>query len=188
MNRTNHLVAWLIAIACVAIVAAAHTLTGESPDLVERHVALGTVGQVDESRWLSVTKLRVGEVWYSGDRIQARTDAIFLVLDVTIENTRFARGQWHTEGRSASGRSFLPVSDLDMPDAGYRQDTAVVFELSPEDLAGFEVLFYSREVAYALDDELVVDLGLTPDAAAALAAEHGHDVVKVETQAEEAIG
>lgn len=187
MNRTNRLVSWLIAIGCVAVVVTAHAWLGERPSLIERHVSLGALGAVDEATNVRVSKVHVGQVWYLDDAVRARTESVFLVLDVTVETALHPRGSRHTVGIAADGRTFAPLEDADIPDQGFLQDSTIIFELSPDDVAGFRVGFYTREIAYARDPELIVDLGLDPATAAGLLADHRHDTVKSERHPQEAI-
>ncbi len=173
----NRMLSWLIALACVGMVIIGYSALGEPSDLIQRRVAIQTTGAVDDSVSVRVNTVRVGQAYSIDDKLRLRTQALLLVVNTTIENHRGRDGNFRVFGY-ANGRTFQQTHGVvTVPEPGYSATGDILFELDPADLAGFELGFSTRATFYALDTELIVDLGLDPAEADQLIAEHRFDRV-----------
>ena len=157
----NGLVAVL---ACLAMIGL-HAYTGETPDAHTTRVALGKPGRLYDST-ATVNSWSIGQSLYHDGVFAGRTGAIFLAVNLTVVNRGAQRGTGWQVGGTANGRSFAAGDPLTMPEPGFRITQAVVFELSPDDLAGFTLTILDRAPIYAYDPRLEIDLGISASAAA----------------------
>ncbi len=155
----------LIAVlACLAMIGL-HTWLGETPREHTTRVALGKPGRLYDST-ITVNSSTIGQALYSDNLFVGRSGVIFLAVNVTIATDGTRRSLDWTVGGESNGRSFAARDPITVPEPGFRITQDVVFEISPDDLAGFTLTVLDRGPIYAYDPQLEIDLGVTPDAAA----------------------
>lgn len=175
MNRrwANGLVAVL---ACLAMIGL-HASTGDEPHERITRVAVGQPGRLDDST-ITVNSSTTGQVLYADDVFQGRSGVIFLAVNVTVATDGLRRSTDWTVGGAANGRTFASLDPITVPEPGFRITQDLVFELSPDDLAGFRLTVLSRAPIYAYDPQLEIDLGIGPDAAAELVEKQRYATVR----------
>lgn len=159
----NGLVAVL---ACLAMIGL-HAYTGDEPHERITWVAVGKPGRLYDST-ITVNSSTIGQELYVDSVSRGRSGVIFLAVNVTVATDGLQRSTDWTVGGAANGRTFAALDRITVPEPGFRITQDVVFELSPDDLAGFSLTVLARAPIYAYDPQLDIDLGITPDAAAAL--------------------
>lgn len=168
---------WLVAVLACAAMIGLHAYSGDFPREQVTRVALGKPGRLYDAT-VTVNSSTVGQVLYSDQVFVGRTPVIFLSVNVTIvADGRHKQVDWKVGGVS-NGRTFAALDPLFTPAPGFRITQDVVFELSPDDLAGFTVTFLSRAPIYAYDPQLEIDLGLTASGAAELVEKNRYAVVR----------
>ena len=159
MNR-RRLSHWLIAVlACLAMIGL-HTVSGEAPDADVRTVDVGRAGRLYNST-VTVNGWTIGQVLYTGDVFVGRSSVLYLAVNVTVTTEGPRNSASWQVGGTANGRRFATEGPIVVPQPGFRITQDVVFELSPDDLAGFTVTFLDRAPIYAYDPQLNVNLGVT---------------------------
>lgn len=172
--------AWLIAVlACLAMVGL-HAYTGDAPHESVRRVELGQPGRLYDTT-VAVNSWRIGQVLYTDDRFVGRTGVTFLAVNVTLVTDGAQRRPTWQVGGEAGGRTFAARGPLAVPEPGFRITQDVVFELSPDDLAGFSVTFLDQGVIYAYDPRIDVSLGITAERASEVGRAARYDTVRAVT-------
>lgn len=162
MRRWSH--ALVAVLACLAMIGL-HASAGAPPDEHVIRVALGKPGRLYDST-VTVNSTTIGQVLYADTVFVGRTPVIFLAVNITIVTDGRRRSPNWQVGGTANGRTFAARDPLAVPEPGFRITQDVVFEIGPDDLAGFTVTFLDRAPIYAYDPQLSIDLGIAPDAAA----------------------
>ncbi len=165
MNRrwANGLVAVLACLAAIGL----HAYTGDEPQERITRVAVGKPGRLYDST-VTVNSSTIGQTLYTDDVLVGRSGVIFLAVNVTVATDGLRRSNDWTVGGAANGRTFAARDPITVPEPGFRITQDVVFELSPDDLAGFALTVLARAPIYAYDPQLEIDLGVTAGAAAEL--------------------
>lgn len=163
-------------LACLAMIGL-HAYTGEEPHERITRVAAGKPGRLYDST-ITVNSSAIGQVLYGDDVFMGRSAVIFLAVNVTVVTDGLRRSTDWTVGGAANGRTFAALDPLTVPEPGFRITQDLVFELSPDDLAGFSLTVLSRAPIYAYDPQLEIDLGITPDAAADLVEKQRYATVR----------
>ncbi|MFT4295272.1 MAG: hypothetical protein QM582_07655 [Micropruina sp.] len=170
---THGLVAVL---ACLAMVLL-HGFTGEFPHEQVTRTDLGKPGRLHDST-VTVNSSTIGQLLYEDSVFVGRSPVVFLAVNVTIATDgRQKSSSWQVSG-AANQRSFAARQPLWLPEPGFRITQDVVFELSPDDLAGFTVRFLDRAPIYAYDPAIEVDLGISAADAAALLEQNRYATVR----------
>lgn len=161
-RRWSHVM--VAVLACLAMIGL-HAYTGQAPDEHVTRVAVGKPGRLYDTT-VTVNSIATGQVLYSDTVFVGRTPVIFLAVNVTIVTDGLRRSTNWQVGGTANGRTFAASEPITVPEPGFRITQDVVFEIGPDDLAGFTVTFLDRAPIYAYDPQLAIDLGITADAAA----------------------
>ncbi len=163
---TRRLSGWLVAlVTCVAMVAL-HAYTGEFPHSSVQQVAIRQTGRLYGST-ITVNSWTIGQVLYEDDAFVGRSGVMFLAVNLTLatDSAREPSSRWQVGGTS-NGHTLAPREGVRPPQPGFTRTQDVVFELNPDDLAGFTLTVLDRAPIYAFDPELWIDLGITPQQAA----------------------
>ncbi|HEY3006084.1 MAG TPA: hypothetical protein VGJ44_27295 [Kribbellaceae bacterium] len=100
-----------------------------------------------------------------------KTDGIFVAVEFEVEGRKKKGSAGEATLRSDSGTVYTPVnqligSSLDIPAPGFVEQSALVFEVNPDDLAGLTFWVRPQAVITVTTEDYAVDLGL-PDQASA---------------------
>lgn len=157
---------WLLAVvACLAMIGL-HAFTGEFPQESVRQVQLGQAARLYGST-ITANSWTIGQVLYEDDRFVGRSGVMFLAVNVTVatDSPQELRSEWQVGG-TANGHTLAARADLRPPQPGFTRTQDVVFELNPEDLAGFTLTVLDRAPIFAFEPQLNIDLGITAQHAA----------------------
>ncbi len=149
----------LASLVCVALIAL-HAFIGEAPHERTTRVAVGQAGRLYDST-VVVNSSTIGQVLYTDGSFTGRSGVIFLAVNVTIATDGLQRSSGWTVTGTANGRTFASDEPITLPQPGFRTTRDLVFELSPDDLAGFALIVLDRAPIYAYDPQLEIDLGIT---------------------------
>lgn len=163
-------------VACLAMLGL-HAWLGETPQEQTTRVTVGKPGRLYDST-ITVNSSTIGQALYSDSLFVGRSGVIFLAVNVTIATDGARRSVDWTVGGESNGRTFAARDPITVPEPGFRITQDVVFELSPDDLAGFSVTVLDRAPIYAYDPQLEIDLGITPDGAAELVEKDRYAVLR----------
>ncbi len=182
-RRLDH---WLIAVvACLAMVGL-NAFTGDFPQEAVRRVEVGQAGRLYDST-VTVNSWTIGQVLYQDDLFVGRSAVVFLAVNVTVATDGQERNTSWKAGGSNGVRTFTPRDPVQVPQPGFRLTQDVVFELNPDDLAGFTATFLVRPPIYAFDPQVNVPLGITGEQAATAIEASRYDTVKAVTGRPEVI-
>ena len=177
---------WLLAlVACLAMVGL-HAYTGERPQEAVRSVPVGQPGRLYDTA-VTVNSWRIGQVLYSDERFIGRSGVVFLAVNVTLATDGPQRRVTWQVGGEVGDRTFAPRERLSIPEPGFTITQDVVFELDPDDLAGFTITFLDRAPIYAYDPQVDVPLDISPERAAEVVAASQYDTVRAVTGRAEVI-
>lgn len=158
--RARLLPGLLALLVCVAMVGL-HAYTGEFERVSVTRVQLGKPGRLYDTT-VTVNSSAIGQVLYQNTSFQGRSGALYLAVNVTLVTDGLEQSHNWKVGGVSNGRTFRPLDPLFVPQPGFTRTQDIVFELSPDDLAGFTVTFLNRAPIYAFDPQLNVDLEITP--------------------------
>jgi hypothetical protein len=156
---------WLIALIACAAMIGLHAYTGEAGHVAVRPAAVGQSARLYGST-VVVNGWSIGQVLYSDDVFVGRTGVIYLAVNITVATDGAERSTSWAVGGESNGRTFAVDDPASVPEPGFRRTQDVVFELNPDNLAGFTVTFLDQAPIYAYDPQVNVNLGITPQAAA----------------------
>ena len=173
-RRVAH--ALVAVLACLAMVTL-HGYTGEFPREQVTRVAVGKPGRLYDST-VTVNSSSIGQVLYEDAVFVGRTPVLFLAVNITVTTDGARKSSSWQVGGAANGRTFAARQPPSVPEPGFRISQDVVFEISPDDLAGFTVTFLDRAPIYAYDPAIEVDLGITAQGLPALLAKDRYGTVQ----------
>lgn len=174
IRRFGH---WLVALLACAAMIGRHAYTGEFGHVDARRATIGQTARLYAST-VVVNGWSIGQVLYSDDAFVGRTGVIYLVVNVTVATDGSERSTSWKVGGESNGRTFAVDDSLFVPEPGFQRRQDVVFELSPDDLAGFTVTFLDQAPIYAYDPQVNVDLGITAQDAAQAFDRSRYDTVR----------
>lgn len=178
---------WLVALVVCLAVIGLHAYTGDRPQEAVRRVAVGQAGRLYDTT-VTVNSWRIGQVLYSDDSFVGRSGVIFLAVNVTLVTDGAQRRPSWQVGGEVGERTFGARDRLSIPEPGFSITQDVVFELSPQDLAGFTVTFLDRGPIYAYDPQVNVSLDISAERSDEVVAASQYDTVHAVTSRPEVTG
>jgi hypothetical protein len=177
---------WTVAALACLLMVTLHAWTPERPEATGTRVRIGQVSGIYGSTMV-VNSFTIGQVLYLDDRFQSRTGVLYLAINVTIASPKGGASiLWDVSGRSGT-RTFATGTQVRVPQPGFTKTMDVIFELDGADLPGFQLVVLDRELIYAHDRQVTVDLDLDARKAADLVARDRFAVVKASDGTDEVI-
>jgi len=142
---------------------------------------VGVTTKLDDSTRIVVTGVKLAGRIQEGSRITAATSEVFLVIDYTIAVDDVSYGNIASKLTSGSRSYDSTASPLGVPAPGFQRSKQLVYEMSPDDLAGARLTMISARDLREFERILVVDLGLTPALVGELMTQRYQTVVLVDS-------
>lgn len=142
---------------------------------------VGVTTKLDDSTRIVVTGVKLAGRIQEGSRITAATSEVFLVIDYTIAVDDVSYGNIASKLTSGSKSYDSIDSAFGVPAPGFQRSKQLVYEMSPDDLAGARLTMISARDLREFERIVVVDLGLTPTEVGELITQRYQTVVLVDS-------
>jgi hypothetical protein len=141
---------------------------------------VGVSTRLDDATRVVVTGVQLAGRIQQGSRITASTSEVFLVVDYTVATDDVSYGSISAKLTSGSRTYASITSALGVPAPGFQRSKQLVYEMSPDDLAGARLTLLSARDLREFERIVVVDLGLTPAGVTELIAQRYQTVALVD--------